>query len=152
MPIPVRVLRFNQRYLNKLTIKLAGRGYLADLEHVGRKPGVTYHTPIMAFQHGDTLTTALTYGPNVQWLKNIRAAGHLPDAPRPRDAQARGTPVARLRSRARPDAHRPLRSQSRTDSGVAGVAFVLSGGQPRGPGGYRALLVVGIVQRARLHR
>ena len=42
--------------------------------------------------------------------------------------------------------HRPLRSQSRTDSGVAGVAFVLSGGQPRGPGSYRALLVVGIVQ------
>lgn len=76
MPIPVRVLRFNQRYLNKLTIKLAGRGYFADLEHVGRKPGVTYHTPIMAFRHGDTLTIALTYGPNVQWLKNIRAAGH----------------------------------------------------------------------------
>ena len=70
------MLRFNQRYLNKLTIKLAGRGYFADLEHIGRKPGVTDHTPIMAFRHGDTLTIALTYGPNVRWLKNIRAAGH----------------------------------------------------------------------------
>ena len=33
------------------------------------------HTPLLAFRDGDRVTLALTYGPDVQWLANIRAAG-----------------------------------------------------------------------------
>lgn len=33
------------------------------------------HTPLLAFRDGDLVTVALTYGPRVQWLRNIRAAG-----------------------------------------------------------------------------
>jgi hypothetical protein len=29
----------------------------------------------MAFRAGDTVTIALTYGPDVEWLRNVRAAG-----------------------------------------------------------------------------
>ena len=76
MPITKRVTGFNRRFLNPLTLKLAGRGVMADLEHVGRASGTTYHTPLMAFRDADTVTVALTYGPDVQWLKNITSAGH----------------------------------------------------------------------------
>lgn len=75
MPIPRAVTRFNLRVLNPLTLRLAGRGSMVDLEHVGRRSGTVRHTPLMAFRHGDVVTIALTYGPDVEWLKNIRAAG-----------------------------------------------------------------------------
>jgi len=76
MPITTRITGFNKRYLNPLTLKLAGAGPMADLEHVGRTSGTVRHTPLMAFRDGDVVTVALTYGPQVQWLKNITAAGH----------------------------------------------------------------------------
>ncbi|GAB3707663.1 nitroreductase family deazaflavin-dependent oxidoreductase [Mariniluteicoccus flavus] len=75
MPVPLKVTKYNRDYLNKLLIRLAGSGTFVDLEHVGRKSGTVFHTPLMAFRHGDAVTIALTYGPNVQWLKNITAAG-----------------------------------------------------------------------------
>ncbi|MGM0384795.1 MAG: nitroreductase family deazaflavin-dependent oxidoreductase [Actinomycetota bacterium] len=75
MPIPLAVTRFNKRYLNRAMIKLAGRGHFVDLEHMGRRSGTIHHTVLMAFRHGDTMTIALTYGPDVDWLKNVRAAG-----------------------------------------------------------------------------
>lgn len=75
MPIPLAVTPFNKRYLNRAMIKLAGHGHFVDLEHVGRRTGTVHHTVLMAFRHGETMTIALTYGPNVDWLKNVRAAG-----------------------------------------------------------------------------
>ena len=75
MALPRGIIGFNTRYLNPLMLKLAGRGPMVDLEHVGRTSGRTFHTPLMAFRSGDTVTIALTYGADVQWLKNIRAAG-----------------------------------------------------------------------------
>ena len=75
MPIPRAITRFNLRVLNPMTLRLAGRGSMVDLEHVGRRSGTVRHTPLMAFRRGDVVTIALTYGPDVEWLKNIRAAG-----------------------------------------------------------------------------
>lgn len=75
MRLPLRITKFNRDYLNKALIRLAGKGAFVDLEHVGRKSGTVYHTPLMAFRDGDSITIVLTYGPNVQWLKNITAAG-----------------------------------------------------------------------------
>jgi deazaflavin-dependent oxidoreductase (nitroreductase family) len=74
MPITKRITSFNRRFLNPFTLRLAGRGSMADLEHVGRSSGRTLHTPLMAFRDGETVTVALTYGPDVQWLKNVTAA------------------------------------------------------------------------------
>lgn len=75
MPIPRAITRFNLRVFNPITLRLAGKGSMVDLEHVGRRSGTVRHTPLMAFRHGEVVTIALTYGPDVEWLKNIRAAG-----------------------------------------------------------------------------
>jgi deazaflavin-dependent oxidoreductase (nitroreductase family) len=43
--------------------------------HTGRKSGRTYQTPINVFRRGDTYLFFLTYGSDVQWVKNILASG-----------------------------------------------------------------------------
>ena len=75
MPIPLSATPYVRRYANPVLIHLAGHGWFADLEHVGRRTGLVRHTPLLAFRDGDVVTVALTYGPGVQWLNNIRAAG-----------------------------------------------------------------------------
>jgi deazaflavin-dependent oxidoreductase (nitroreductase family) len=46
------------------------------LEHVGRRSGTVRRTPLMAFQRdGGRWIVALTYGDDVQWLKNVMASG-----------------------------------------------------------------------------
>lgn len=62
--------------VNPVLGRLAGRfPPLALLEHRGRRSGRTFSTPVFAFEHGSTVTIALTYGSGVQWLANARAAG-----------------------------------------------------------------------------
>lgn len=75
MPIPAGVTRFNKRFLNKAMAHLAGHGWFVELEHTGRRSGGTFRVPLMAFDRGDVVTIALTYGPKVDWLANLRAAG-----------------------------------------------------------------------------
>jgi deazaflavin-dependent oxidoreductase (nitroreductase family) len=75
MPLPHALVAFNRRYLNPMTLKLAGTGPFVDLEHVGRASGTVRHTPLMAFRDGERVTVALTYGSRVQWLRNVEAAG-----------------------------------------------------------------------------
>jgi deazaflavin-dependent oxidoreductase (nitroreductase family) len=41
----------------------------------GRTSGRLYRTPMNVFRHGDAFVLALTYGPDVQWVKNVIAAG-----------------------------------------------------------------------------
>jgi deazaflavin-dependent oxidoreductase (nitroreductase family) len=45
------------------------------LTHRGRKTGREYRTPINVFQQGDDYVFFLTYGSDVQWVKNVLAAG-----------------------------------------------------------------------------
>ncbi|NNM44961.1 nitroreductase family deazaflavin-dependent oxidoreductase [Knoellia koreensis] len=75
MPIPQAVTRFNKAVGNKVLIHLAGHGPFVELEHVGRKSGKVYRIPLNAFRSGDTVTLALTYGPKVDWYRNVVAAG-----------------------------------------------------------------------------
>ena len=42
---------------------------------MGRRSGRVYRVPLNAFRTGDIVTFALTYGPRVDWLRNVRAAG-----------------------------------------------------------------------------
>ena len=39
--------------------------------HAGRTSGRVYRTPIYAFDAGDGLAVALTYGPQADWVQNI---------------------------------------------------------------------------------
>ena len=45
------------------------------LDYRGRKSGKEYRTPLNAFRHGNDWVFALTYGSDVQWVKNVVAAG-----------------------------------------------------------------------------
>jgi deazaflavin-dependent oxidoreductase (nitroreductase family) len=80
MRFPERLARFNRHVTNPILRMWAGwlPGF-AIIEHVGRRSGRPYRTPVNAF-----LTTVngkpgvaipLAYGPNRDWLKNIEAAG-----------------------------------------------------------------------------
>ena len=54
------------------------------LSYVGRKSGRFYRTPLNVFKRGDGYLFALTYGSEVDWVKNVLAAGEAdlrtPDA------------------------------------------------------------------------
>jgi deazaflavin-dependent oxidoreductase (nitroreductase family) len=45
------------------------------LGYRGRKTGKAYRTPMNAFRRGNEWIFALTYGSDVQWVKNVLAAG-----------------------------------------------------------------------------
>jgi deazaflavin-dependent oxidoreductase (nitroreductase family) len=45
------------------------------LEHVGRRSGRAYRTPLTVFSTDDGVAILLTYGPDRDWLKNLTATG-----------------------------------------------------------------------------
>jgi deazaflavin-dependent oxidoreductase (nitroreductase family) len=64
------------RYINPITRPVASKlPTFGILTHRGRKSGRTYRTPINVFRRGDDYFFFLTYGSDVQWLKNVLAAG-----------------------------------------------------------------------------
>ena len=76
MPIPLWVTRVNRRVTNPLLGTISDRVWpLATLHHVGRSSGRRYRTPVFAFTTPRGLVIALTYGTQVQWLRNLEAAG-----------------------------------------------------------------------------
>jgi deazaflavin-dependent oxidoreductase (nitroreductase family) len=67
---------FTTRIVNPITRRIAGWAPLFGiLTYKGRKSGKTYRTPMNVFRHGDTYVFALTYGSDVDWVKNVMAAG-----------------------------------------------------------------------------
>src|SRR5262245_66666815 len=71
----VRVL--NKYVTNRVLRGLAHlhRGPFALVRHVGRRSGKPYETVIMVWPTGAGFVIALTYGPNVDWYRNLVAAG-----------------------------------------------------------------------------
>ena len=67
---------FTMRFVNPLTRLVAGwlPGF-GLLLYRGRTTGREYRTPMNVFSQGDEFVFALTYGAEVQWVKNIIAAG-----------------------------------------------------------------------------
>jgi deazaflavin-dependent oxidoreductase (nitroreductase family) len=64
------------RYINPITRPVASKlPTFGILTHRGRKSGLTYRTPINVFRRGDDYFFFLTYGSDVQWVKNVLAAG-----------------------------------------------------------------------------
>ena len=72
-----RVRVFNKHVLNRFMLRIAGVRYspIALIHHVGRNSGKSYQTPIIVQPADDGFVIALTYGPEVDWYKNILAAG-----------------------------------------------------------------------------
>ncbi len=63
--------------LNRVTVRLArsGHGPFALIRHVGRTSGRSYETPVMLARVTEGFVTELTYGPAVNWYRNVVAAG-----------------------------------------------------------------------------
>ncbi len=79
MPLD-RIRTINKHFTNPLLRRFAhsSRGPFAVIRHVGRRSGKSYETTIMAWPlpAGDGVIIALTYGPEVDWYRNVLAAGH----------------------------------------------------------------------------
>ena len=76
-PTRMQFLRpFTLRFVNPVTRVVAGwlPGF-GILRYRGRKSGTEYRTPMNVFRRGEEYVFALTYGPDVQWVKNVLAAG-----------------------------------------------------------------------------
>jgi deazaflavin-dependent oxidoreductase (nitroreductase family) len=69
---------FNKRLLNPLMMQLAGRKhwYASVIEHIGRRSGKHYATPVAAERVPDGFVIPLPYGVDVDWLRNVLAAGY----------------------------------------------------------------------------
>jgi deazaflavin-dependent oxidoreductase (nitroreductase family) len=80
MQFPQAVARFNRRVTNPIQRMWAGRlPPFAIIEHVGRRSGKQFRTPVNAFYATvggkPGVVVSLTYGPDRDWLKNLKAAG-----------------------------------------------------------------------------
>ena len=79
-PVPTPRTRFIKPFtthiLNRFTRLFVHRlpGF-AIISHRGRKSGRIHRTPMNVFRDGDDYLFALTYSSNVQWVKNVMAAG-----------------------------------------------------------------------------
>ena len=76
-PLLAAVRVSNKYLLNPLMRTRAGRknGYAAVIRHTGRKSGKQYSTPVGAERVQDGFIIPLGYGPRVDWLQNVLAAG-----------------------------------------------------------------------------
>jgi len=76
MRVPRGVANFNRRVTNpvarSITPWLPGLG---TLEHVGRKSGKRYRTPLLVFKTRDGYAFLIGYGLESDWLKNVLAGG-----------------------------------------------------------------------------
>jgi deazaflavin-dependent oxidoreductase (nitroreductase family) len=71
-----RLRHLATRFIDPLLLPIATRlPAFGVLTHVGRKTGRVYRTPINLFRRGDHYLFFLTYGSDVQWVKNVIAAG-----------------------------------------------------------------------------
>ena len=76
MPTPLWIGRLNKHTINVVAKLIAPRtpGF-ALVIHRGRTSGRTYRTPVIVFRRGQQFVIHLTYGPNTDWVRNVRAAG-----------------------------------------------------------------------------
>jgi deazaflavin-dependent oxidoreductase (nitroreductase family) len=80
MQLPQRLARFNRHVTNPIQRTWAGWApSFGILEHVGRRSGTPYRTPLNVFNAEvdgkPAVAILLTYGPDRDWLKNLNAAG-----------------------------------------------------------------------------
>jgi deazaflavin-dependent oxidoreductase (nitroreductase family) len=71
------VMRQLTRAMRPLALRSAGKEGSANsvINHVGRRSGRVYQTPVVAAAHDDSVLIALPYGERTDWLKNVLAKG-----------------------------------------------------------------------------
>ncbi len=72
-----KVRVFNKHVLNPVMMIVAGQKYwyAGVIEHTGRRSGKTYATPVVIERVGNGFIIPLPYGRDVDWLRNVLAAG-----------------------------------------------------------------------------
>jgi len=72
-----RIRTFNKHVTNRLLRRFAScsHGPFAIIGHVGRHSGKPYETVIWVWPTREGFVIALTYGPEVDWYRNMLAAG-----------------------------------------------------------------------------
>jgi deazaflavin-dependent oxidoreductase (nitroreductase family) len=77
MELRARFLWTLKHTLNRVTGRMARskHGPFALVRHVGRRSGRVYETPLILAPVPEGFVAELTYGPDVDWYKNIVAAG-----------------------------------------------------------------------------
>lgn len=62
---------------SRRVLKSAGKRHqsAAVVRHTGRRSGRVYRTPVWAHRVGESFFIGLPYGTDVDWLRNVRAAG-----------------------------------------------------------------------------
>jgi deazaflavin-dependent oxidoreductase (nitroreductase family) len=64
------------RLVNPLTRRIAGHlPWFGNVVVAGRRSGKVRRVPMNVFRRGDDYIMALTYGRDVDWVKNVLAAG-----------------------------------------------------------------------------
>lgn len=76
MRLPDRLARFNVHVTNPIQRVWAGKlpGF-GIIEHTGRRSGKAYRTPVNVFYVPGGFAVFLTYGPDRDWVRNLKAAG-----------------------------------------------------------------------------
>ncbi|MFV8049975.1 nitroreductase family deazaflavin-dependent oxidoreductase [Mycobacterium sp. 48b] len=76
MRVPRRIAHFNKHVTNPLARAITPwLPSLGTLEHVGRKSGKRYRTPLLVFKTHDGYAILVGYGQQTDWLKNVLAGG-----------------------------------------------------------------------------
>ena len=72
-----RIRILNKYVTNRLLHRFVNcsRGPFAIIGHIGRRSGKPYETVIWVWHKGEGFVIALTYGPKVDWYRNMLAAG-----------------------------------------------------------------------------
>lgn len=67
---------YTTRFFNPLSRRVAGSlPFFAIVHQRGRRSGRRYDTPMNVFRHDGDWIFALTYGSNVDWVRNVLDAG-----------------------------------------------------------------------------
>ena len=75
MPIPKFIATFIKHVTNRFFLLFAGwLPPFAIVNHLGRRSGRRYWTPIQAFPTDGGFVFALTYGRDVDWVRNLVAS------------------------------------------------------------------------------
>ena len=91
-----RVIRFLAKFVNPLTLLIAGRSWMpivGVLRHRGRKSGREYATPLGMRPFGDTFVMPLTFSESASWYRNVKASGTAVVTYRGRDFALAGPEV-----------------------------------------------------------
>ncbi|APE14126.1 peptidase [Mycobacterium sp. WY10] len=78
MRVPRAVANFNRAVTNPMARSLTPwLPCLGTLEHIGRKSGKRYRTPLLVFKTRDGYVILIGYGPESDWLKNVMAGSPI---------------------------------------------------------------------------